>query len=71
MKAKQKAFLLDQLANSMEFYDEIGFVNHIHEETGLDKHKLRSLFSAYFKTNPLEREKESVLSSMINKAFNP
>ena len=48
-------FLVDQLVNSMEFYDEEEFVNHISSETKYDKEYLRKVFNAYWDMNPQTR----------------
>jgi hypothetical protein len=45
-------FLIDQLVNSMEFYDEREFVDHIGKETGIDKNILRKIFKGYWKLSP-------------------
>jgi len=48
-------FLSDQLVNSMEFYDEEEFVNHISKNSNYDKEFLRKVFNAYWDTPPQER----------------
>jgi len=47
-------FLIDQLVNSMEFYDEKEFVNHISKETGYGKDILRKIFKDYWKLSPVK-----------------
>ena len=42
-------FLIDQLTNSMEFYDEKEFVNHISKETNYSPATLKKIFNAYWK----------------------
>ena len=49
-------FLIDQLSNSMEFYDENEFANHIGDQTNLNKNTLKSIFNDYWdKLSPYDR----------------
>ena len=41
-------FLIDQLSNFMEFYDEDEFTNHISAETDYDEDQLRNIYKAYW-----------------------
>lgn len=48
-------FVADQLANSMEFYDEKDFVTHIAKQTKFDPRKLKTLWDEYWKLSPHDR----------------
>lgn len=48
-------FLVDQLTNSMENYDEESFVEHLGKETKYNKDLLRKIFKAYWELNPQSR----------------
>lgn len=41
-------FLIDQLSNSMEFYDEDEFATQIADQTDYDEDQLRNIFKAYW-----------------------
>jgi len=41
-------FLIDQLSNSMEFYDEDEFAKHISAETNFEEDQLRTIYKAYW-----------------------
>lgn len=47
--SKDLMFLIDQLVNSMEHYNEREFVDHISGQTKFDKSVLRKIFKAYWK----------------------
>ena len=48
-------FVLDQIANSMDHYDEKEFVNHISKETKYDAKSLKKLYQSYFKLGAMDR----------------
>jgi len=48
-------FLLDQLSNSMEFYDEQEFISHMSKETDITKSNLKIIWDEFFKLGPMER----------------
>jgi len=48
-------FLIDQLANSMEYYDENEFVKHLKKETKFNKTDLKKIFKEYWKLDPRQR----------------
>lgn len=49
-------FLVDQLANSMEHYDEKEFVKHMSKETKYNANSLKKVFNAYWDLNARKRE---------------
>ena len=49
-------FVIDQLANSMEYYDEREFVKHLSKETKFNASSLKKVFNAYWDLDPRERE---------------
>jgi hypothetical protein len=57
-------FVIDQLANSMEHYDEKEFVSHMSKETNYDANKLKKVFNAYWKVGAMDRFK---MGTDINK----
>ena len=57
-------FVIDQLANSMEHYDEKEFVDHMSKETNYDANKLKKVFNAYWDLGAMDRFK---LETDINK----
>ena len=57
-------FVIDQLANSMEHYDEKEFVSHMSKETKYDANKLKKVFNAYWKVGAMDRFK---MGTDINK----
>jgi len=48
-------FVIDQLVNSMEFYDEREFIKHIGKETKYSLPQLKKLYKAYYKLSPRKR----------------
>ena len=48
-------FVLDQIANSMDNYDEKEFVDHISKETKYDAKSLKKLYQSYFKLKAMDR----------------
>ena len=48
-------FVIDQLANSMEYYDEKEFVSHMSKETNYDANNLKKVFKAYWKLGAMDR----------------
>lgn len=48
-------FVLDQIANSMDHYDEKEFVDHISKETKYDAKSLKKLYQSYFKLGAMDR----------------
>lgn len=48
-------FVLDQIANSMDHYDEKEFVDHISKETKYDAKSLKKLYQSYFKLKAMDR----------------
>jgi hypothetical protein len=75
MNEQDMNFLLDQLSNSMEFYDEAEFVNHIGNQTNISKKDLKIIFNEYWALEPTERmnfgfdpeENEEWVLNIINK----
>jgi hypothetical protein len=57
-------FVIDQLSNAMEHYDEKEFVSHMSKETNYDASKLKKVFNAYWKMGAMDRFK---LETDINK----
>ena len=49
-------FVVDQLANSMEHYDEKEFVKHMSKETKYNANSLKKVFNAYWDLNARKRE---------------
>ena len=49
-------FVVDQLANSMEYYDEKEFVKHISKETKYNANSLKKVFNAYWDLGARERD---------------
>jgi hypothetical protein len=49
-------FVVDQLANSMEHYDEKEFVDHISKETKYNANSLKKVFNAYWDLGARERD---------------
>jgi len=49
-------FVVDQLANSMEHYDEKEFVNHMSKETKYNASSLKKVFNAYWDLNAIKRD---------------
>ena len=41
-------FVVDQISNSMEHYDEKEFVKHISKETKYNANSLKKVFNAYW-----------------------
>jgi hypothetical protein len=50
-------FVIDQLANSMEHYDEKEFVSHLSKETKYNASSLKKVFKAYWKLGAMDRFK--------------
>jgi hypothetical protein len=48
-------FVIDQLSNSMEHYDEKEFVDHMSKETNYDANNLKKVFKAYWKLGAMDR----------------
>jgi len=48
-------FVIDQLTNSMEHYDEKEFVDHMSKETNYDANQLKKVFKAYWKIGAMDR----------------
>lgn len=48
-------FVIDQLSNSMEHYDEKEFVSHLSKETKYNASSLKKVFNAYWKLGAMER----------------
>ena len=48
-------FVIDQLSNSMEYYDEKEFVSHLSKETKYNASQLKKVFKAYWKLGAMER----------------
>lgn len=48
-------FLVDQLSNSMEFYNEEEFVNNISSQTDYSEVQLRHIFKEYWKLEAQKR----------------
>ena len=48
-------FVIDQLANSMEHYDEKEFVKHLSKQTKYNAGQLKKVFQAYWKLGAMER----------------
>ena len=57
-------FVIDQLSNSMEHYDEKEFVSHMSKETNYDANNLKKVFKAYWKIGAMDRFK---MATDINK----
>lgn len=55
MNEQDMNFLLDQLSNSMEFYDELEFISHMSKETDISKANLKIIWDEYWKLEPMER----------------
>ena len=55
MNEQDMYFLLDQLSNSMEFYDELEFISHMSKETDISKAKLKIIWDEYWKLEPMVR----------------
>lgn len=53
-------FVIDQLANSMEHYDEKEFVKHISKETKYNANSLKKVFNAYWDLGAMDRFKIGV-----------
>lgn len=49
-------FVVDQLANSMEHYDEKEFVDHMSKETKYNANSLKKVFNAYWDLNAIKRD---------------
>lgn len=49
-------FVVDQLANSMEHYDEKEFVKHMSKETKYNANSLKKVFNAYWDLNAIKRD---------------
>ena len=49
-------FVVDQLANAMEYYDEKEFVKHISKETKYNANSLKKVFNAYWDLDARKRE---------------
>ncbi len=49
-------FVVDQLANSMEHYDEKEFVDHMSKETKYNANSLKKVFNAYWDLGARERD---------------
>jgi hypothetical protein len=49
-------FVVDQLANSMEYYDEREFVKHMSKETKYNANSLKKVFNAYWDLGARERD---------------
>ena len=49
-------FVVDQLANSMEYYDEKEFVKHVSKETKYNANSLKKVFNAYWDLGARERD---------------
>lgn len=49
-------FVVDQLANSMEHYDENEFVKHMSKETKYNANSLKKVFNAYWDLNAIKRD---------------
>ena len=49
-------FVVDQLANSMEHYDEKEFVKHMSKETKYNANSLKKVFNAYWDLNARKRD---------------
>jgi hypothetical protein len=50
-------FVIDQLANSMEHYDEKEFVKHMSKETKYNASSLKKVFNAYWDLGAMDRFK--------------
>lgn len=48
-------FVIDQLANSMDYYNEKEFVSHLSKETKYNAGQLKKVFKAYWKLGPMEK----------------
>jgi len=48
-------FVIDQLSNSMEHYDEREFVKHMSKETKYNAGQMKKVFQAYWKLGAMER----------------
>ena len=48
-------FVIDQLANSMEHYDEKEFIKHISSQTKYKAPQLKKIFQSYWKLGAMER----------------
>ena len=48
-------FVIDQLVNSMEHYDEREFIKHIGKETKYSSPQLKKLYKLYYKLSPRKR----------------
>ena len=53
-------FVIDQLANSMEHYDEKEFVSHMSKETKYNASSLKKVFNAYWDLGAMDRFKIGV-----------
>ena len=51
-KFSNKEYVIDQLSNSMEHYDETSFAMHMKRETGIDQSVFRNIYKAYSKLSP-------------------
>ena len=49
-------FVVDQLANSMEHYDEKEFVDHMSKETKYNANSLKKVFNAYWDLDAIKRD---------------
>ena len=48
-------FVIDQLANSMEHYDEKEFVKHLSKQTKYNAGQMKKVFQAYWKLDAMDR----------------
>jgi len=48
-------FLIDQLTNSMEFYDKDYFVSYISEQTSFSPEQLSKIFNSFWQIDPITR----------------
>jgi len=52
-------FLIDQLANSVEKYDEKEFIENFHWQLGIDRKILKRMFIDYWKIPAMKRFKNT------------
>ncbi len=48
-KFTNKEYVIDQLSNSMEHYDETSFAMHMKRETGIDQSVFRAIYKSWSK----------------------
>ena len=50
-------FVIDQLSNSMEHFDEKDFVHHLSKETKYNASQMKKVFNAYWELGAMDRFK--------------